>query len=365
MSSEITQQALPTGTWSVDKIHSTVGFALKYMAGTFQGTFSDFGARLDDGVFSGSAEVASIQVKDPNLEAHLQSPDFFDAERFPQLRFVARDVGRAGDDLTMSGELTLKGHTEPVEIRGHMTDPAPDPFGGRALRPPARGDDRPDGVRPQLEQPAPERRPGARQRRHDHRRPAAGQGGVAMLVLGISGSLRRDSHNTRLLGAAGEVVEARGAEFEIYDGLKAIPPYDEDDDVGEGPGAVARLREAITGADALLFATPEYNSSIPGVLKNAIDWASRPAGAGALRNKPVIVIGASTGMFGGVWAQAELRKVLGATGARVAEAELAVGHAHEQLDPFGHPVDPAQREALRDSVEVLLSEVHDVAALAA
>jgi polyisoprenoid-binding protein YceI len=130
MSSEITQQALPTGMWSVDKIHSTVGFALKYMAGTFQGTFSDFGARLDDGVFSGSAEVASIQVKDPNLEAHLQSPDFFDAERFPQLRFVARDVGRAGDDLTMSGELTLKGHTEPVEIRGHMTDPAPDPFGG-------------------------------------------------------------------------------------------------------------------------------------------------------------------------------------------------------------------------------------------
>jgi chromate reductase len=186
-----------------------------------------------------------------------------------------------------------------------------------------------------------------------------------MMVLGISGSLRRDSHNTRLLGAAGEVVRAQGAEFEIYDGLKAIPPYDEDDDLGEGPGAVARLREAIAGADALLFATPEYNSSIPGVLKNAIDWASRPAGAGALRNKPVIVIGASTGMFGGVWAQAELRKVLGATGARVAEAELAVGHAHEQLDPFGHPVDPAQREALRDSVEVLLSELHDVAAMAA
>ena len=130
MSSEITQQALPTGTWSVDKIHSTVGFALKYMAGTFQGTFSDFGVRLDDGVFSGSAEVASIQVKDPNLETHLQSPDFFDAERFPQLSFLARDVSRARDELTMSGELTLKGHTEPVEITGHMTDPTADPFGG-------------------------------------------------------------------------------------------------------------------------------------------------------------------------------------------------------------------------------------------
>jgi chromate reductase, NAD(P)H dehydrogenase (quinone) len=186
-----------------------------------------------------------------------------------------------------------------------------------------------------------------------------------VLVLGISGSLRRDSHNTRLLRAAGEIIKARGVEFEVFDGLKAIPPYDEDDDLGEGPGAVARLREAIASADALLFATPEYNSSIPGALKNAIDWASRPAGAGALRNKPVIVIGASTGMFGAVWAQAELRKVLAATGARVAEAELAVGHAHEHLNPSGHPVEPAQREALADAVGVLLSELDDVAALAA
>jgi chromate reductase, NAD(P)H dehydrogenase (quinone) len=186
-----------------------------------------------------------------------------------------------------------------------------------------------------------------------------------MLVLGISGSLRRDSHNTRLLRAAGEVVRERGADFELFDGLKAIPPYDEDDDVGEGPGAVARLRAAIAEADALLFATPEYNSSIPGVLKNALDWASRPAGAGALRNKPVIVIGASTGMFGGVWAQAELRKVLGTTGARVAEAELAVGHAHERLDPTGYPNDPAQQEALRDAVGVLLGELVEVPALAA
>jgi chromate reductase, NAD(P)H dehydrogenase (quinone) len=175
-------------------------------------------------------------------------------------------------------------------------------------------------------------------------------------VLGISGSLRRDSHNTRLLRAAGEIVEQQGARFEDFDGLKAIPPYDEDDDVGDGPGAVARLREAIAEADAILFATPEYNSSIPGVLKNAVDWASRPAGAGALRNKPVAVIGASTGMFGAVWAQAELRKVLGATGARVAEVELAVGHAHEHLDAVGYPSDPAQVEALRDSVGILLGE---------
>jgi chromate reductase, NAD(P)H dehydrogenase (quinone) len=183
-------------------------------------------------------------------------------------------------------------------------------------------------------------------------------------VLGISGSLRRDSHNTALLRAAGELVEEQGVEFKVFEGLKAIPPYDEDDDVGNGPAAVARLRQAIADADAVLFATPEYNSSIPGVLKNAVDWASRPLAASSLRNKPVAVIGASIGMFGAVWAQAELRKVLGATGAPVAEVELAVGHAHEHLDQAGHPTDPAQQEALRDSVRVLLGAL-EVAAVAA
>jgi chromate reductase len=179
-------------------------------------------------------------------------------------------------------------------------------------------------------------------------------------VLGVSGSLRRDSHNTTLLRAAGDIVTEHGSEFEVFDGLKAIPPYDEDDDLGAGPPAVARLREAIAGAHAVLFSTPEYNSSIPGVLKNAVDWASRPAGGSALRNKPVVVIGASTGMFGAVWAQAELRKVLGSTGARVLEAELAVGHAHEHLDVTGHLSDPSQEEALRDSVLLLLGERHNV-----
>jgi polyisoprenoid-binding protein YceI len=129
MSTE-TRQALPTGTWQADVVHSTVGFAVPYMAGTFQGTFSDIDASLADGALRGTAEVASVQVKDPNLQAHLQSPEFFDAERFPRLSFEARDVSRAGGDLTISGELTLKGHTEPVEITGHISDPAPDPYGG-------------------------------------------------------------------------------------------------------------------------------------------------------------------------------------------------------------------------------------------
>src|SRR5215210_5247676 len=126
----VTRQALPTGSWAADRIHSTIGFAVPYMAGTFRGTFSDFDARLSEGSLSGAAKVASVQVKDPNLEAHLQSPDFFDAERFPELRFEAKDVGGSGDDLRISGQLTLKGHTEPVEIKGNLTDPAPDPYGG-------------------------------------------------------------------------------------------------------------------------------------------------------------------------------------------------------------------------------------------
>ena len=181
-----------------------------------------------------------------------------------------------------------------------------------------------------------------------------------MRVLGISGSLRRDSHNTKLLRAAGEIVEQHGGRFELFDGLKPIPPYDEDDDVGPGPAPVVALKQAIAAADAVLFATPEYNGSIPGALKNAVDWASRPPAASPLRNKPVAVIGASIGMFGAVWAQAELRKVLAATGARVLDVELAVGHAHEHLDAAGHLTDPAQDEALHDSVLILLGELENV-----
>src|SRR5205809_6147511 len=150
-----------------------------------------------------------------------------------------------------------------------------------------------------------------------------------MKVLGISGSLRRGSHNTALLRAAAELLPD-GSELELWDGLRAVPPYDEDDDIEPAPAAVAELRDAIAGADALLFATAEYNHSIPGQLKNALDWVSRPHATNPLRNKPVAVIGASIGAFGGVWAQAELRKVLKAIGGRVVDAELAVPHAHQQ-----------------------------------
>jgi chromate reductase len=149
-----------------------------------------------------------------------------------------------------------------------------------------------------------------------------------MKLLGISGSLRRGSHNARLLRVAAQVVPPP-AELELFDGLKDVPPYDEDDDIDPVPEGAQRLRDAIADADAILIATPEYNSSLPGQLKNALDWGSRPFPGNALRNKPVAVIGASTGMFGAVWAQAEARKVLAATGARVVDVELPVPNAED------------------------------------
>jgi chromate reductase, NAD(P)H dehydrogenase (quinone) len=175
-------------------------------------------------------------------------------------------------------------------------------------------------------------------------------------ILGISGSLRRGSYNTRLLEAAAELLP-EGVELEVLDGLKEVPPYDEDDDVDPAPDPVARLREAIAGADAVFIATPEYNSSVPGQLKNALDWASRPLMTNALRFKPAAVAGASTGAFGAVWSQGELRKVLAAMGARVVEAEVAVGHAPTRFDEAGRLVDEDIREQLAGLLDVLLAAV--------
>jgi chromate reductase, NAD(P)H dehydrogenase (quinone) len=177
-----------------------------------------------------------------------------------------------------------------------------------------------------------------------------------MRILGISGSLRRDSYNTKLLRAAEELLPP-GVGLEVWDELKAVPPFDEDDEPGPAPTAVASLRDAVAGSDAILVATPEYNSSVPGQLKNAIDWLSRPFATTVLRGKPALVVGASTGAFGAVWAQAELRKVLATAGARVVEGELAVGHAPTRFDEDGAFVDEDLRGGLREALEVLLDEL--------
>ena len=185
-----------------------------------------------------------------------------------------------------------------------------------------------------------------------------------MKVLGISGSLRRDSHNRKLLLNAAELLPP-GVELELFEGLKDVPPFDEDDEEDPVPAAVAELRAAVAGADALLIATPEYNASVPGQLKNALDWSSRPKAASVLRNKPVAVVGASTGAFGAVWAQAELRKVLAAAGARVVEGELAVGHAHERFDLRGRLADDSLRGQLQELLEGLLEQARPGIAAAA
>ena len=175
-----------------------------------------------------------------------------------------------------------------------------------------------------------------------------------MRVLGISGSLREDSHNSALLRAAAERLPA-GAELDVYERLAEIPPYDEDVEVNNVPEVVQDLREAIRNADAVLVATPEYNHSIPGQLKNALDWASRPAGESALNGTPAAVIGASTGMFGAVWAQAELRKVLGAMGSRVLEAELPVAHAADLRHGERLELEPEQAERLEEIFSELIA----------
>jgi chromate reductase len=175
-----------------------------------------------------------------------------------------------------------------------------------------------------------------------------------MRVLGISGSLRRDSYNTHLLQAAAPLLPS-GAELVVCDGLKAIPAYDADDDGDTAPEPVRELRDAIAAADAVLIATPEYNASIPGGLKNALDWVSRPHATNVLRGKPAAVVGASTGMFGAVWAQAETRKVLATIGARVIDRELPVAEAPERFDVAGGLADPDIEEILGEIVSELVA----------
>ena len=183
-----------------------------------------------------------------------------------------------------------------------------------------------------------------------------------MRILGLPGSVRAASHNAALLRAAAHHLPD-GVELELFEGLKAIEPFDEDDEHLTLSGVHA-LREAIARADAVLIATPEYNSSIPGQLKNALDWASRPAGDGALKGKPVAVVGASIGLFGAVWAQAEARKVLKASGAVVVDEELPVGQADGAFSEDGRLAEPEHGEALAALILQLVERAQPVAAAA-
>ena len=126
------RHALPTGTWQLDPVHSSIGFEIEYMVGAFRGQFRDVEAILSvdggEAHLTGAARVASVDVKDENLAAHLASPEFFDAERYPELRFVSTDV-TGGEELTVRGEITIKGVTQPVELIGRATEPLTDAYG--------------------------------------------------------------------------------------------------------------------------------------------------------------------------------------------------------------------------------------------
>ena len=183
-----------------------------------------------------------------------------------------------------------------------------------------------------------------------------------MKVLAISGSLRAESFNTALARAAIELAPA-GVVVDLYESLALLPPYDQDLDEGESetPAAARDLRERIEEADALFIVTPEYNGSIPGVLKNAIDWASARHRGSSFKNKTVAIAGATTGQYGAIWAQQDLRKVLGICGARVIDGELPVSTAQGKFDARGELTDPMVAERLRAHLAALVAESAPVA----
>ena len=186
-----------------------------------------------------------------------------------------------------------------------------------------------------------------------------------MQLLVIPGSLRAQSFNAALARAAGQLAPD-GVAVDLYEGLGELPLYDQDRDEADAdpPAAVSELRERIEQADAVLFVTPEYNGSLPGVLKNAVDWVSARHRGSSLQNKTVAVAGATTGQYGAIWAQQDLRRILGISGARVLAGELPVSRAQNVFDDAGRLRDPLVAERLRAHVAALVDEVAAVPAAA-
>ncbi|MFZ6028642.1 MAG: NADPH-dependent FMN reductase [Chloroflexota bacterium] len=174
-------------------------------------------------------------------------------------------------------------------------------------------------------------------------------------ALAIAGSLREGSYNRALLRAAQELCPDT-LEINIYEGLGEIPLYNEDLRAQGEPPPVKRLKEAIRQADALIIATPEYNFSVPGVLKNAIDWASRPPDDSPLDQKPLAIMGASIGNFGTIRAQTHLRLMCVYTNMLpVNQPEVLVARAQEKFDAAGRLTDETSRDFVRQLLEALVS----------
>ncbi|MCW4465244.1 NAD(P)H-dependent oxidoreductase [Glutamicibacter sp. MNS18] len=181
---------------------------------------------------------------------------------------------------------------------------------------------------------------------------------MATKVLTLVGSLRNGSTNRQLAEATVENAP-EGVEISVYAGLENIPFYNEDNDVeGQVPEAAAQLRAAVADADALLLVSPEYNGTMPAVLKNAIDWLSRPFGASVTKDLPAAVIGTAFGQYGGVWAQDEARKALGIAGAKVIEEiKIAIPNSVVRFAET-HPKDDAE---VAEQVATMLKDIRKVA----
>ncbi len=322
--------ALPTGTWKVDPVHSTVAFSVKHMVvANFRGGFDTFDVTLDENGLRGTVDVASVTVSEPNLNGHLLVARLLRRRAEPAAVVPLDGDPRLGRRARHRRRADAQGRHPAGHDHGHGERPGDARLRRQlAPRPRARDGHRPDGVRPQLERTAPDRRLRSRQRRQAHaelelvgrrrcRSSASPAACARARTTGSSSSSRRSNLPD-------------GVELAVWEGLRDLPAFDEDEE-GTPSLAVAGFRSAVAAADAVLIATPEYNGSIPGALKNALDWGSRPQATSAFRGKPVAVIGASPGSFGGVWAHAETRKVLGLMGARVVEAELSLGKAHDRL----------------------------------
>jgi chromate reductase len=177
-------------------------------------------------------------------------------------------------------------------------------------------------------------------------------------ILAVAGSLREHSYNRGLVRALGQLAPAH-VEVEEWTGLAELPAYDADLDASGAPAIVEQLRAAWGSADAIVFATPEYNGSVPGVLKNAVDWASRPRGAAPLRGMQAAVIGTSTGQYGALWAQQDLVRILGIAGARVVGDPVAIPSAREAFTEDGVLVDAQARRRIGAALAALADEAHN------
>ena len=330
---------------------------------TFRGGFADVDGTLDLSGDAAQAQLApfrsqSIQVKDENLYGHLQSPEFFDSERHPAIRFDSTRVKRDGDDLTLEGDLTIKGVTRRVVAKGTWNEVEADITGAPRI-----GIDLEttiDRTAHGLSWNAPLPKGGFA---------LANDVALTVHLEFVPGGGVRPCGSSASPAACAPARTTQASSGKRPGCCRRMPssccstptccatsrPTTRTSRETDGePASVTALRETIAQADGVLFATPEYNSSIPGFLKNALDWVSRPIAESPFKGKDVAVVGASTGMFGAVWAQAELRKVLAALGARVVDRELPVMHADGVWAADGSLSDGDLAEQLVDHVQALV-----------